>query len=117
MNQPATIPRTQFWAAGAYRAPQEVITPRQLLQAAYLAEGAIERIHDLTSLDTATMALLHFERLLIRADHGTQEDADALSLRENAEPAPTLLRLTEAHLNAWKTLYLRIHAPHMAQAI
>jgi hypothetical protein len=117
MNLTATRPQAQHWAAGAYLAPGETLTPRQLLQAAYLAEGAIERIHDLTSLDTATMALLHFERLLIRADHGVQEAADALSWRENGEPAPTLLRLTETHLDAWKALYLQLHAPTLAPAI
>lgn len=113
----ATTTIGHHWAAGSFRAITGATTPLKLLQAAYLAQGAIERIHDLTSLDTATMALLHFERLLIRADYGTQGAARDLGLRENGEPAPTLMALTTAHLEAWKRLYFEIHASGLAPAI
>ena len=83
-----------------------------LLHAAFCAEGAIERIHDLTSLETASQALLHYEKTLLDATPDVQLAARDWALVEGLV-VPTVFALTNTYLTTWRQLYLAVHAAQL----
>lgn len=124
MNPTATTPPL-FMGTGAFRpltqpsrARREVpflpppTTPDSLLHAAFIAEGAIERIHDLTSLDTASQALLHYERTLLDATPDMQVAARDRAFVDGLV-VPTVFALTSNYLTAWRQLYQAAHATRL----
>lgn len=68
-------------------------------QSAYMAQGFIERVHDLTSLETAGQALNNYALVLAQTPH-----ADQLLTVQIYEDIPTLSGLTKAFHEAGKTL-------------
>lgn len=88
-------------------------TPDTLLHAAFLAEGAMERIHDLTSLETASQALLHYEKVLLDAAPDIQIEARDQAFMDGLA-IPTVFALTSSYIDAWRKLYLAIHAAQLS---
>jgi len=84
-------------------------TPDALLYAVFTAEGAIERIHDLTSLETASQALLHYEQTLLDCPPDVQLDALGRAFHQQIA-IPTVYELTNRYLTAWRQLYVAVHA-------
>lgn len=108
-----------FWGVGSFRPmsqPRREVpflppptTPDALLYAAFTAEGAIECIHDLTSLETASQALLFYEKTLLDATPDEQLEARDLAFIQGIA-IPTVYGLTNAYLNAWRALYIAVHS-------
>lgn len=86
--------------------------PHDVLWAAFTAEGAIEAIHDLTSLETASKALLNYEKVLLDASPEAQLEARQQAF-EDGLTIPTVFALLHAYTTAWKALYLSIHATNL----
>ena len=121
MNPTATNPPL-FVGVGSFRPltrPRREVpflppptTPDTLLHAAFIAEGAIERIHDLTSLETASQALLHYEKTLLDATPDVQTDARDRAFVEGLA-VPTVFALTNSYITAWRRLYRQVHAANL----
>jgi hypothetical protein len=81
----------------------------ELICAATLAKGAVDRIHDLSSLDSAQRALGYYGRLLLQA---TPADHELLSqIRDDRDqPLPKLTALHTRYLDHWAVLYTQVHA-------
>jgi hypothetical protein len=86
------------------------MNPIPIIQSAYMAQWAIERIHDTTSMETAADALKHYGRVLLEqppAMHellrSVQDDLD--------KPVPTLRQLYTRFFEEWERLYARVHGP------
>lgn len=111
-----------FWGVGSFRPMSQPCrkapflppptTPDALLHAAFTAEGAIERIHDLTSLETASQALLHYEKTLLDATPDVQLEARDVAFIQSLA-IPTVYALTNAYLGAWRAIYLSVHATNL----
>lgn len=88
----------------------------RIKQAAYLAMGAIERIHDLYSLECAGHALIHYERVVLMAPLEDYRAATALP-DEDGSIVPGIVAMTERYLGAYNALYVQVHAPDCRKAI
>jgi hypothetical protein len=93
-------------------------TPDALLCAVFTAEGAIENIHDLTSLELDSQALLHYEQTLLDCPPDVQLDALGQAFHQQIA-IPTVYELTSRYLTAWRRLYVAVHAasPRLDPAI
>lgn len=122
MNTATTTPPL-FTGMGSFRpisqpARREVpylpppTTADALLCAVFVAEGAIERIHDLTSLEMASMALLHYEKTLLDCAPEVQLDALGRAFHDGVA-IPTVYTLTNRYLTAWRQLYMAVHAANL----
>ena len=80
----------------------------RLIVAAYTAEGAIERIHDLTSLEVAARAMEHLAKVMIETPPPVHEAAFA-SLDPRGRRPPTLADLHVAFLGAVGRLHRQVH--------
>lgn len=70
-------------------------TVNNLARAAFMAQDVIDRIHDLTSLETAGQAVVHFSQVLAQTSPEDQR------LTKEAFPdIPTLFDLQHAHVVA-----------------
>ena len=87
-------------------------SPDTLLHAAFCAEGAIERIHDLSSLETAAQALLHYEKTLLDCAPDVQLEAADRAFVEGLA-IPTVFALTNSYITAWRQLYLAAHGARL----
>lgn len=84
------------------------MNPVPIIQSAYLAQWAIERIHDLTSLETAADALKHHGRVLL--EQSPEVHALICSVKDDLDkPIPTFQQLHARFLEEWERLYTRVH--------
>ena len=88
----------------------------RIKQAAYLALGAIERIHDITSLEFAGHALINYERVVLLAPMEDYRAATALP-DEDGAVVPGIVAMTERYLHAYNALYVQVHAPDCLEAM
>jgi len=86
-----------------------------MLQAAYTAQEAIDRMQDLHSIDVAQAALGAYARVLMEV---APEHQVTLSLirDERERGVPTLSDLHKAYLSNYISIYTRIHNTQPAAA-
>ena len=87
----------------------------QALVAAYMAQDAIERMHDATSIESATAALGYYALVLMKTSPEHHQTVSCI--RDEMERAvPTLTELHQRYLSVWSSLYVQIHSTKPAAA-
>lgn len=85
--------------------PPEVI---RIVQAAYLAEGALEHANGVLSMGTASRAIWNYERLLMDATPDLHELLDQIHDGQG-KPLPTLVHLHGRYIAVLSRVYATHH--------